>query len=314
MIHNTENIESTRERITLEKERLLKVLRNSKNSNLSKSVHTIIDAFCYYRYTCLGSIVRAAYSSFQENLSKVDNDISEYLTMLSSNTMIKKYITYTVPWEEYEPQDIDVIEAFEDGTLRPDCVNYFLEYLNRRTDKGFNYVVDFVDSGNYNKYSAIVSHFNVFKPYNSMSPLNEWNTPNIHSRPLILNDVFKRNSKVLIPNNSTYKNVIENIIDSQMSSIDSYLKIYDKGVQEKYMFDSISVSKLELTFVKCLVETNIETYSCGWSSELDRYNEELYEERECYCDDEEDECECDPTSCVYVDMFLPSKCMHRINF
>ena len=319
-------INKTRNRMLIDLKYLEKQILNSESNSMSMSVCNIVDAVTFFEGSYLQSLKNCAYSLFLLNLQKCDNDFSKYTNILSTNNKIKEFITYETPWESYSPSDnaLDTaiflnnkmyVKGGRLGFLDFSTV-YFLDYILCSTNSDTYDIIH--NQPTYENLDKWVNHhrlkdimYEIASEFDSFSGRKMTgftsNTPNINVTSLKLSHISKRNVKVILPNNLSYSKVVTKIINKQKRRICNLLKLFDKATVPIECAD-LHISKLEICFIKCLIEHCIENYSTGYYDDLDEHKEKLWEERECYCDgDELDGCECERNECVYVDSFLYCK-------
>ena len=319
-------INKTKNRMLIDLKYLEKQILNSESNSMSMSVCNIVNAVTFFEGSYLQSLKNCAYSLFLLNLQKCDNDFRKYRNILSTNNKIKEFITYETPWESYSPSDDTLnttiflnnkmhVKGNKFGCYDFSTV-YFLDYILCSTNSDtydilhnqptYENLEKWVNLQRFkNIMCEIASEFDSFSS-RKMSSLTS-NTPNINVTSLKLSHISKRNVKVILPNNLSYSKVATKIINKQKGRIYNLLKLFDKATVPIECAD-LHISKLEICFIKCLIEHIIENYSTDWYDELDEHKEKLWEERECYCDEDEiDHCECERNECVYVDNFLYCK-------
>jgi len=325
-------INKTRNRMLIDLKYLEKQILNSESNSMSMSVCNIVDAVTFFEGSYLQSLKNCAYSLFLLNLQKCDNDFSKYRNILSTNNKIKEFITYETPWESYNPSDDTLTNTIflnnkmcvKGGRFR--CYDfstvYFLDYILCSTNSDtYDIIHNQPTYENLEKWvnlhrlkdimDEIASEFDSFSS-RKMTNFTS-NTPNINVTSLRLSHISKRNVKVILPNNLSYSKVVTKIINKQKGRIYNLLKLFDKATVPIECAD-LHISKLEICFIKCLIEHHIENYSTDYFDKLDAYREKLWEERECYCDEDEiDSCECERQECVYIDNFLHCKGTFRPN-
>ena len=319
-------INKTRNRIRMDLEHLEKQVLGSECINMSISVCNILDAVIFFEESYLQCLYNCAYSLFLSNLEKSDNNINKYMNVICADSTIKKFITYETPWGSYEPTP-DVLDniLFLNKSIHNNTVNnkvdistvYFLDYLLCSLDSSM--YTNIYNQPTYENIKAwsnpdrtydikkeIANHFNSFYSGTYWSQ-GFARSPNITIVKCLASSLSKRNVKTILPINSSYSQVITKIIKEQKKRIYNLLRIFDKSTVPIECND-LHFSKLEICFVKCLIEEFTERQDTDYNVELEDHRDSLYENKECYCDEDElDYCECDPLECMYLDSFLHSK-------